>query len=402
MRNALVALLLLSGPAQAGLYYSGEAIADLPSQWRGFLPDHRALRMVAAARVTSNSLRESYVADRDRLVKLAAQRPLTADEAADLGALLLRLGNAANALAVLRDAHAKYPDHFHIAANLGTAWQANGDLAQAAVTLREAAKIAPPKQRSAEELHVRLVSLRRGEPKATQRLDNLFDGKPPADAVALVQQLALWLPADGRLLWQLGELANAHGDARTAASILDGCVGEFAMSDPELRRRRATLRAVADEQAKVGHTQHATVTFRSARPLVRRFDVARLPPIRDGAQNALPWAVLTATTMDRQSRPVFHQYLRDLDGKRVALTGYLQPVGDELEAAAFLLIENPVGCWFCEVPEPTGVVLVELPSGKTATLTKSQVKVTGRLVLNATDPENFLYTVRDAAIVPPD
>jgi hypothetical protein len=80
----------------------------------------------------------------------------------------------------------------------------------------------------------------------------------------------------------------------------------------------------------------------------------------------------------------------------------LQPLGDELDAGAFLLIEYPVGCWFCEVPEPTGVVLVELPAGKTATLTKSQVKVTGRLTLNGTDPETFLFTVRDAAIVPPD
>jgi hypothetical protein len=48
------------------------------------------------------------------------------------------------------------------------------------------------------------------------------------------------------------------------------------------------------------------------------------------------------------------------------------------------------------------VVLVELPAGKTATLTKSQVKVTGRLALNGTDPENFLFTVRGAAIAPPD
>jgi hypothetical protein len=96
------------------------------------------------------------------------------------------------------------------------------------------------------------------------------------------------------------------------------------------------------------------------------------------------------------------QHLRDLDGKLASLTGYLQPVGDEAEAGSFLLIENPVGCWFCEVPEPTGVILLELPAGKTATLTKNQIKVTGRLALNLTDPETFLYTIRDAAIVPPD
>jgi hypothetical protein len=262
--------------------------------------------------------------------------------------------------------------------------------------------LAPPKLRKAEEMHLKLVTLRRGQPRGTQSLDKLFDGVPPADAVALVQQLALWLPADGRLLWQLAELANAHGDLRTAASISDGCVSELGMTDPELRRRRSELRSAADAPAKADHTQHVGIAFRSPRPLARRFDSTRLPPIRPDGVNALPWAVLTATSMDRQSRPTFHKYLRDLDGKRVALTGYLQPLGDELDAGAFLLIEYPVGCWFCEVPEPTGVVLVELPAGKTATLTKSQVKVTGRLTLNGTDPETFLFTVRDAAIVPPD
>ena len=29
-------------PCRAGLYYSGETIADLPSQWRGYLLDQRA------------------------------------------------------------------------------------------------------------------------------------------------------------------------------------------------------------------------------------------------------------------------------------------------------------------------------------------------------------------------
>jgi hypothetical protein len=402
MRSTLLIALLFAAPVRAGLYYSAEVIADLPAQWRGFLPDHRTLRTLAVPRAVSNPLRDGYIADRDRLVKLAAERPLTADEAADLGALHVRLGNAADAVAVLRVAHAKFPDHFHITANLGTAWQVNGDLDQAAVALRQAVELAPPKLRKAEELHLKLVTLRRGQPRGTQSLDDLFAAKPPADAVGLVQQLALWLPADGRLLWQLGELANAHGDARTAAAILDGCVSEFGMTDPELRRHRSAMRTAADAQSKLDHSQHVGVAFRSPRPLARRFDPARLPPVRPDGVNALPWAVLTATSLDRQSRPTFHKHLRDLDGKRVALTGYLQPVADELEAGAFLLIEYPVGCWFCEVPEPTGVVLIELPAGKTATLTKNQVKVTGRLALNGTDPENFLVTVRDAAIVPPD
>src|SRR6185295_16567000 len=111
-----------------------------------------------------------------------------------------------------------------------------------------------------EEYHLKLVRLRLKNKKA-DGLDDLFgvrfvdaeggytpgklaaaeQKKLPAAAIAIVQQLALWLPADGRLLWQLAELANAHGDVRTAAAIMDGCVTEFAMSAPELRRRRQVL-----------------------------------------------------------------------------------------------------------------------------------------------------------------
>src|SRR5205085_858010 len=119
----------------------------------------------------------------------------------------------------------------------------------------EAARLAPPAQGKAEELHLKLVTVRRGQPRTAQTLDDLFGiryagdkgeyapdtlaaaerAKLPADAVALAQQLALWLPADGRLLWQLGDLANAFGDVLTAASILDVCVTELSMGDPELR-----------------------------------------------------------------------------------------------------------------------------------------------------------------------
>src|SRR5213078_4651029 len=105
MRSALLALVFLAAPARAGLYYSGEAIADLPAQWRGFLPDHRTLRTLTAPPTAApHPLRDAYAADRDRLTKRAAGRPLTADEAADLGALHVRLGAVADALTVLRAA----------------------------------------------------------------------------------------------------------------------------------------------------------------------------------------------------------------------------------------------------------------------------------------------------------
>ena len=80
--------------------------------------------------------------------------------------------------------------------------------------------------------------------------------------------------------------------------------------------------------------------------------------------NGLPWALLADTTVDRHFKPTFPKYLQELDGKQVSLTGFMQPLGEDVELGSFMLIEYPVGCWYCEMPEITGIVLVDLAAGK--------------------------------------
>jgi hypothetical protein len=425
----LLTVLVVAPSARAGLYYSGEEFAELPSQWRGFLLDQRTLRNIAvkpAAGAPANPARARYEAAAAELEKKGRGK-LTADEAADLGALYVRLGDAGKALDVLREAQRAHPNHFHTVANLGTAWQLQGDLEQAATTLEQAVTLAPGKLQKAEELQLRLVRLRRREAAGAQGLDDLFGvlyrgpgdryepgkldeaerKKLPADAAALLQQLALWLPADGRLLWQMAELANATGDVPTAAAILDGCVTEFGMRMAELRQHRQLVRAAADELAKSAAPAAAKMVHeghvggakpRSQRPLVTRLDATALPTINPNGVTPLPWQVLAETSVDRKFKPTFAKYLQELDGKQVELTGYMQPLGDDPDVASFMLIEFPVGCWYCEMPEITAIVLVDLPAGKTKAYTRSPVKVTGKLTLNATDPENFLYTIGQAKV----
>jgi hypothetical protein len=421
----LVVLLLMSPSAvRAGLYYSGETFAPLPSQWRGFLLDQRQLRLIAVKPIGTGApspIRARYEAEAARLTKLARERKLTADEAADLGAVYVRLGEVGKALEVLGPAQREHPAHFRLAANLGTAWQLHGDLGQAAAALQQAVHLAPGKYQKAEELHLALVRKRAKEPRGTQDLDDLFGVKYvgpsgkyeagrlgeaqrkalPADAVALTQQLALALPADPRLLWQLAELANAHGDVTTAAAILDGCVTEFAMRHANLRAHRQLVRAAADERArtppgKLEHDKHAVVFKpRSSRPLVVK---TTLPTIDPKGVNHLPWTVLADTRLDRGFHPTFPRYLKELDGKQVSLQGFMQPLEGDLDCNSFMLIENPVGCWYCEMPEMTGIVLVELPDGKSHAYTRKPLRITGKLKLNADDPENFLYILRDAKV----
>jgi tetratricopeptide (TPR) repeat protein len=423
--------LFLSGSSQGGLYYSGEKIAELPSQWSGFLLDQRALRIGALkppAGRPGSPLRLKYEEAAKTLEAIARKRPLTADESADLGALQIRLGETGQALATLKHAEREHPRHFRIVSNLGTAWQLYGDLAQAASYLQEAARLAPGKLQKAEELQLKLVRLRLRQPAGSQGLDPLFDirlvgesghyepgklaaserKKLPTDAVARLQQVALWLPADGRLLWQLAELAAVHGDVRTAAAMLDGCVTEFGLRDPELRQHRQQLRAAAEALAAAkplpgpgssGHDAHAGLLRpRSKRPLITSLDAADLPPINPAGVTPLPWAVLAETTISRDYKPTFASYLHDLEGKQVSLSGYMQPLSEDGENISFLLIEYPVGCWYCEMPPISSIVLVELPPGKRMTYSRRLIKVTGELKLNSSDPERFFYTLRGAQI----
>lgn len=426
---AVVLLSLVPTSVHAGLHYSGEAVAELPSQWRGFLLDQRALRQIAikpTAATPPNPLRSRYEADAERLEKLTRERKLSADERADLGALYVRLGEIAKALDALRAAQRDYPDHYRIVSNLGTAWQLQGDLEQAASCLRQAVRLAPGKLQKVEEAQLRLVRLRQRQPRDAQELDDLFSvrylgetnryepgrlaalerKKLPADAVAVTQQLALWLPADARLLWQLAELAAVYGDLKTAAALMDGCVNEFGLHAAELRQHRLGMRAAADALAVAGdgtkstHEGHAGLVLRprSKRPLLSRLNDADLPPVSVTSVNALPWTVIADTTLDRQHRPTFAKYLQELDGKQVALHGFIQPLGEDQEMTSFMLIEYPVGCWYCEMTEITGIVFVELPVDQTTKFTRNLVKVTGTLSLNANDPENFLYIIRKAKV----
>jgi hypothetical protein len=412
--------------AHAGLHYSGEPMAELPSQWRGFLLDQQSLRMIAAKPKPGDAvhpLRGQYLKSAGELETAQRSRALTADEWADLGAVYIRLGNINKALEMLRKAQEAHPKHFTILANLGTAWQLHGDLAQATLALKQAVMLAPGKHLLAEQYHFKLVQLRLKEPADRQELDDLFgvryegEGgkfqpgkmaeaqkkKLPAKVAAVMQQLCLWLPNDGRLLWQLAEIANAYGDIQLAANMMDGCVVQLGMKHKELRQHREILRDAAAKLVKTGaaegHQGHISgLPAVSARPLLTKFNEAALPPINATGTNKLPWVLLADTRLDAKGRPAFPKYLQGLDGKKVSLHGFMQPFKDSADVVNFMLIEYPVGCWFCEMPGLTGIVQVEMPKGMTAGYTRELIHVTGELMLNSTDPEEFLFTIRNAQV----
>jgi hypothetical protein len=419
-------LLLFASTAHAGLYYSGESFAELPSQWRGFLLDQRALRMIAAVpgpMTEASPLRLKYQEEAKKLEAKRANESLTALESADLGALYVRLGDAARAVEILRGAQREHPNHFYIHANLGSAWQAQGEYSQAVAALEQSAKLAPGKLAQVEEYHLKLARSRlkhkdrrlddlfgvrfgSGERYEPGKMDDAERKKLPAKALAILQQLALWFPSDGPVLWQLAELANAEGDVRPAANLMEGCITQFGMNNPELRRHRDILKEAAEKLPKVkigdmtGHAEEhpSKIAFRSRRPLLSRFLALPLPPISDTGVNHVPWDVFAETQVEGSFKPRFSQYLQDLDKKQVALSGFMYPLRDDLELSGFMFLESPVGCWYCEMPDTASIVYVELEKGTTTQFQRTFMRVVGTLMLNRTDPEDFFYTLKKARV----
>jgi len=185
--------------------------------------------------------------------------------------------------------------------------------------------------------------------------------------------------------------------------MMEGCVVQFGMSHPTLRRHRQMLRDAAEKlpAAKLGTEEHkekhmGSLKFLSRRALASMIESAPLPAIDPKGVNAIPWELFTDTTVAKPFKPNFPKYLKELHGKQVSLTGFMVPLREDPDMTAFLLIESPVGCWYCEMPETTGILYIEMPNGETTRFQRGLMRVTGRLHLNTGDPEDFLFTVKEA------
>jgi hypothetical protein len=66
-------------------------------------------------------------------------------------------------------------------------------------------------------------------------------GQSVQTATAQVQQLLVWLPDDGRLIWQLGEWALVLGQKKTVLMLYNESVNSFRLSHPDLKKRRLLL-----------------------------------------------------------------------------------------------------------------------------------------------------------------
>lgn len=418
----ITSIFLFEGSVFGGVYYSQESYNELPSQWRGLLMDQRQLRQLGIEpkpNQTSTELRKKYLQDLSRLDKLSKEKKLLPEEFSDLGALLIRLNQAPQALETLRKADREYPQNFRILSNLASAWQTLGEFDRAIQVSEQAIALAPGKYVGAEKLHLFWVNQLKKQ-KAGQKVDNLFSlqfqsqaGKYlpggidpaqlkniPADAIASVQLLALWFPADPFLLMQLAEIANASGDPEVALAMMDGCVTEFGLREILLLEHRRILKEYVQARKTAKDEKHQDhknwFLPKSMRPFALDKMELDLPPVKSNAVNLLPWLVLAQTQVDRKALAQYPAYLKQLENQKVQIEGHMQPVGEEHEFSTFLLLENPVGCWYCEMPSLNGMVLIELKDSKVVRMSRQAQIIRGKLQLRKDDPEKFLFTILEA------
>lgn len=283
---ACVGAILCILPARAGLFLPEESIDFVSKDGKTVALTFDQFRLklgdvvgIAARLATPTRPREQYLARARELED--RRRRLTTDELNVLGAYYYRLNEFDKAFAVLIDATQKDRRNFVAYSHLTLNFFAQGDLVQA----RRYSDAAPrPKSlpgfssahsawllRADEFCHKLLISRgkeqRQKIPLADIPLDDLFGvqfvgengeyeagriassqrEKLPDDAIAIVQQLLLWMPGDSRLLWLLAELYNATGETGNAATLMNECMDARRFATSQLKDHRRVIQDRLDQ-----------------------------------------------------------------------------------------------------------------------------------------------------------
>lgn len=97
--------------------------------------------------------------------------------------------------------------------------------------------------------------------------------------------------------------------------------------------------------------------------------------------------------------PVFSQYLKTFQGKKVILKGYIIPLDELGGQGKFMLSSMPFNlCFFCGAAGPETVV--EIESNKKIKFSTKQIVLEGTLHLNQQDPDHHMYMLKSANLVP--
>lgn len=97
-------------------------------------------------------------------------------------------------------------------------------------------------------------------------------------------------------------------------------------------------------------------------------------------------------------KPVFSQYLKSFQGKKIRLKGYIIPLGEIEGKGKFMLSALPFNvCYFCGAAGPETVI--EIDTKQKIKFTTRPIIVEGFLVLNDKDPDHHMYVLKSATLI---
>ena len=134
--------------------------------------------------------------------------------------------------------------------------------------------------------------------------------------------------------------------------------------------------------------------------------VAQAPA--EGAENsevaAAGWPTLARVTFTKEydellglkvDKPVFSKAVKDLDGKRITLRGYVIPTEGYKSHKEFVFSAYPYSmCFFCGGAGPETVI--EVFANEAIEYSAEAVMITGILRLNGDDPNALMYRLEEA------
>lgn len=85
--------------------------------------------------------------------------------------------------------------------------------------------------------------------------------------------------------------------------------------------------------------------------------------------------------------------VKDLDGKKVLMTGFMLPIDEVQNIKEFLLVQSLWSCCYGQPPDINGIVRVVMPKGKTTDYFFDGLKLTGKLKIVATMMDGYCVDI---------
>ncbi len=119
-----------------------------------------------------------------------------------------------------------------------------------------------------------------------------------------------------------------------------------------------------------------------------------------GVFTALEWPVLLQGDMPMDGPMVVPPRVRALDGQPVTVRGFCLPLHQGKSSAEFFLAPKPSGCYFCNPPGVSEVILITTADRRKVEMARRPIEVFGILRV-ATDAQSAqsLYAIDQAVLL---